>query len=97
MFGEPIPSEVLSKCQEEVHKCDCMLVVGTSAFVYPAAMFPQIVKNKGGSLIEVNLYETELTYMCNISLRGKSGEILPELVNTVKARIGKGNPSGTNA
>jgi NAD-dependent deacetylase len=89
MFGEPIPPDILRVCQEEVYKCDCMLSVGTSAFVYPAAGFPSIVKGKGGSLIEVDLYETGNTYMSDISLRGKSGEILPELVNSVKAKMGR--------
>ena len=88
MFGEPIPSDVLSTCQEETYRCDCMLSVGTSAFVYPAAGFPSIVKGKGGSIIEIDLYETLITYMCDISLRGRSGEILPGLVNSVKAKMG---------
>ena len=30
-FGEPIPPDVLRRCYEEVSRCDCMLVVGTSA------------------------------------------------------------------
>ena len=89
MFGEPIPPDVLSICQTEVYKCDCMLSAGTSAFVYPAAGFPSIVKGNGGSLVEVDLYETGITYMCDVSLRGKSGEILPELVNSVKAKMGR--------
>src|SRR4030042_1050678 len=87
MFGEPIPPDVLSVCQREVYKCDCMLSVGTSAFVYPAAGFPSMVKGNKGSLVEVDLYETGITYMCDISLRGKSGEILPQLVNSVKAKM----------
>jgi len=87
MFGEPIPADVLAICQQETAKCDCMLSVGTSAFVYPAAGFPQAVKRKGGSLIEVALYETSLTPTCDICLQGKSGEILPQLVERVKAKM----------
>lgn len=87
MFGEPIPPDVLSKCQEEVNKCDCMLLVGTSAFVYPAAGFPQTIKSKRGSLIEVNTCETEVTYLCDISLRGKSGEILPALAEMIRSKM----------
>jgi NAD-dependent SIR2 family protein deacetylase len=34
-------------------------------------------------LIEVNLYESELTPMCTVSLRGKAGDILPQLVQAV--------------
>ena len=84
MFGEPIPRDVLKTCQREIDKSDCMLSVGTSALVYPAADFPMEIKRNGGILIEVNLYETEMTPYCDISLRGKAGEVLPELVNCVK-------------
>ncbi len=85
MFGEPIPSDVLRICQQEADKADCMIVVGTSAFVYPAAGFPLEVKQNGGALIEINLYETELTPLCDLSLQGKAGEVLPHLVDCIKA------------
>ncbi|MBA7514721.1 NAD-dependent protein deacetylase [subsurface metagenome] len=87
MFGEPIPVDVLEICQDEASKCDCMLLVGTSAFVYPAAGFPLQVKGKEGILIEVNLYETEITSSCNISFRGKAGEVLPRLVEGIKVKL----------
>ena len=87
MFGEPIPTDVLKVCQEETDKSDCMISVGTSIFVYPAAGFPQIVKRKGGLLIEVNPYETPLTQISDVSIRGTSGEVLPELVKMVKAKL----------
>lgn len=83
-FGEPIPVDVLQKCQSETQLCDCMIVAGTSATVYPAAAFPIAVQQKGGSLIEVNLYESELTPLATVSLRGSSAEILPQLVDKVK-------------
>ena len=87
MFGEPIPRDVLKVCQEETSKCDCMLLVGTSAFVYPAAGFPQVVKQEGGVLIEVGPYETEITFFCDVSLRGKAGEVLPRLLDFIKAEL----------
>jgi NAD-dependent SIR2 family protein deacetylase len=42
------------------------------------------VRERGGHLIEVNLYESELTPLCTVSLRGKSGDILPRLVKAVQ-------------
>jgi len=39
LFGEPIPGDVATMCQEQAARCDCMLVIGTSATVYPAAGF----------------------------------------------------------
>jgi NAD-dependent deacetylase len=61
-----------------------MIVAGTSATVYPAASFPLAVREKGGPLIEVNLYESELTPLAAVSLRGPSGEVLKKLADAVK-------------
>jgi NAD-dependent deacetylase len=63
-----------------------MLLAGTSGFVYPAAGFPHMVKRSGGSVVEVSLYETDLSYLCDVILRGKSGELLPLLVDQIKAK-----------
>ena len=82
-FGEPIPPDVLNQCFEEVEQCDCMLVAGTSATVYPAAQFPLDVKQRGGVLIEVNPYESELTSYCFVSLRGSAAAVLPPLVERI--------------
>lgn len=85
MFGEPIPPDVLRICQREALRSDCMITVGTSAFVYPAAGFPLEVKRNGGALVEVNLYESDLTPLCDISLRGKATEVMAQLVDCIKA------------
>lgn len=84
MFGEPIPPRVLDRCQSEVEKCDCMLLVGTSATIYPAAGFPSLAARRGARLIEVNLYETPLSGMCQVVLRGPSAEILPAVAESIR-------------
>jgi len=84
MFGEPIPSDVLQQCFNEADKSDLMLVIGTSALVYPAAGLPVKTKRNGGVLVEVNPRETQITDLCDISLRGKAGESLPRLVSNIK-------------
>jgi NAD-dependent deacetylase len=86
-FGEPIPPDVLDVCFHETRRADCMLVAGTSALVYPAASFPQTVKQHGGVLIEVNLYDTPLTPLADCSLQGPFGEILPTLVERVRVKL----------
>jgi NAD-dependent deacetylase len=83
-FGEPIPGDVLAHCQREVQRCDCMIVAGTSATVTPAAWFPMQVRERGGSLIEMNLYESEITPFCTVSLRGTSGAVLERLVQVIQ-------------
>jgi NAD-dependent deacetylase len=89
-FGEPIPPDVLRSCYEAVLGCDCMLVAGTSATVYPAAEFPLEVLRAGGSVIEVNPYDSDLTPLASISLRGAGGPILERLLHwAVSARDGR--------
>src|SRR5215469_3033861 len=78
-FGEPIPIDVLNQCTTNAARADLVVVAGTSATVYPAAGFAIEVKQRGGVLIEANLYESEITPICDISLRGPTGEILPRL------------------
>ena len=84
MFGEPIPQDVLQVCYEESSLSDCMLIIGTSAVVYPAASFPSLIKSRGGRLVEINMYDTPLTPECDVVLRGPSGEVLPLLVERVR-------------
>jgi NAD-dependent deacetylase len=82
-FGEPIPPDVLRRCYDEVTRCDCMLVVGTSATVYPAADFPAEVARRDGAVIEVNPDPTELTPLATSELRGPGGAVLERLLHHV--------------
>ena len=91
-FGEPIPRDVLNRCAEHSAKADLVIVAGTSATVYPAAGFALEVKQRGGTLVEVNLYESEITQLCDFSLRGASAEVLPRLVTAI-AEVRKGRLS----
>lgn len=89
-FGEPIPPDVLAVCQRESLRCDCALVIGTSAVVYPAAQLPITAKMNGAKIIEVNLFETDLTPLCDVVIQGASGELLPRLVSKVKEAAARG-------
>jgi NAD-dependent deacetylase len=82
-FGEPIPVDVLVRCQNEAAKADLVIVAGTSATVYPAASFALEVKERGGIMVEVNLYESEVTRLCDVSLRGGSANVLPRLTKAI--------------
>ncbi len=84
MFGEPIPQDVLAVCQQQAWQADCMLVIGTSAVVYPAAGFAMTAAEHGATLIEVNTTETPLSPLCQVALRGHSGEVLPVVVDALK-------------
>lgn len=89
-FGEPIPPAVLQRCFDAVEACDCMLVAGTSATVFPAADFPVEVLRRGGAVIEVNPHESDLTPLATVSLRGPGGAVLERLVEHVQSLLAAG-------
>ncbi len=85
-FGEPIPPDVLRECAEHSARADLVILGGTSATVYPAAGFAIEVKERGGKLIEVNLYNSEITALCDLSLRGGAADVMPRLSRAIAER-----------
>ncbi|RKZ33147.1 NAD-dependent protein deacylase [bacterium] len=83
-FGESLAPDVISAVWSFSRQADCIMVVGTSAVVYPCAELPFIVKRNDGKVIEVNLDATPISSIADVSIRGKSGEILPEIVEKYK-------------
>lgn len=84
-FGEPIPWEAQSISFKESNSCSLVLVIGTSAVVYPAASIPITAKERGATVIEINMERTPLTdQISDYLLAGSAGEIVPALVEEVK-------------
>jgi len=79
-FEEMLPPEALAAAEAMVRRCDLMLVVGTSAEVYPAAALPSIAKASGAIVIEINPNATALSPTADYALRGPAGRVLPALV-----------------
>ena len=83
MFGEPIPQDTLQACRQAAEQCDCMLLVGTSGTVNPAAQLPLVAQERGAALIEVNPEPTSLTPWCDVVLTGPADDILPQLLDSI--------------
>ncbi len=75
-FGESLPTGVFEQAEAEARAADVVLVIGTSALVYPAASLARL----GRRVVEVNPDATPLSGEATLSLRGKAGEIVPQLV-----------------
>lgn len=86
-FGENLRGDAFPKGEKAAAESDICFVVGTSAVVYPAAYIPQTAKQNGAFVIEINIEDTELTGNCDYSIFGKSGEILPKILDKVKLII----------
>jgi len=81
-FGEMLPEDQWNAGEAAAERAEVFFAVGTSAVVYPAASLPQIAKRAGAYVVEVNIERTELSYDADEVLIGKSGEILPKLLDT---------------
>lgn len=79
-FGEPLPDGPWAEAEAAVRRCDVMLVIGTSAVVYPAAALVPLALKCGARVIEMNTEETPQSASVHASLRGPAGALLPELV-----------------
>jgi len=85
LFGEIIPEYALKTSERLARGCDVLIVVGTSATVYPAASLPYLAKEGGATVIECNTETTAFTNaVTDIFLQGLAGETLPELVRRVE-------------
>ena len=79
-FGEALPEDVWRAAGAAAAACDLLLAVGTSALVYPAAGLIECAVGCGAGVIEVNPEATPATQIASVSLRGKAGQVLPQLV-----------------
>ncbi len=73
-FGEALPQDVWMRALDAAAKADLMLVIGTSAVVYPAAGLPENTLAAGGRVVEINPDPTPLSGTVTWSLRMKAGE-----------------------
>jgi NAD-dependent deacetylase len=79
-FHEMLPHDVWAAAAEAVGKCQCLMVVGTSANVYPAAGLILAAGLVDAHVIEVNLERTAASQHAHVHLLGPSGQILPRLL-----------------
>ncbi|MCI0476803.1 MAG: NAD-dependent protein deacylase, partial [Anaerolineales bacterium] len=84
-FGETLPRDALERAFAEATRCDALFAIGTSGIVEPAASLPRYAKRAGALIVEINLEETPLSAIADIVLRGKSGEVLPELIKYLQS------------
>ena len=86
-FGEALPNDVISSVEEYIKKSErieLILVIGTSASVYPAAAYVDRAREKGARVAVINT-EADLPARGLSSqdwfFRGDASKILPELLS----------------
>jgi len=79
-FGEPLPEGMMKEAEHAVAEAEVVLVIGTSAVVYPAAGLIPYAKQAGAKVIEINTEPTAATAVVDCALHGPAAEILPQLI-----------------
>jgi NAD-dependent deacetylase len=78
-FGEALPSETLEMAYAASATCEVMFVIGTSAYVQPAASLPLMAAERGAKIIEINPEPTPLSPSADFAFQARAGEVLPAL------------------
>ena len=84
-FEEMLPEEALVKAYRALAGGDAFLSLGTSAVVEPAASFVHLARSAAARTIEINLDSTPISGLVDFSLRGKAGELLPDIVQRLQS------------
>jgi NAD-dependent deacetylase len=79
-FGEALPESAWERAFEAAARAEVLLVIGTSAMVYPAAGLVQVACQSGARVAIVNPDPTPADELAEWILRGPAGEILPRLL-----------------
>jgi len=84
-FGEMLPRDAVERAWDAVGRCDALLIVGTSAVVYPAAELPSVALRRGCPVIEVNPSSTPITDDVDIWIPERAEVALPALADALTA------------
>jgi NAD-dependent deacetylase len=84
LFGEALPQEAIQEAFALAREADVILIVGSSLVVYPAADIPVVAMRSGARSIIVNAEPTPLDRLADVVIHGRSGDVLPEIVELIR-------------
>lgn len=79
-FGEPLPEQSMRSALAAARHCDCLLSIGTSGVVMPAARIPEVALEGGAVVVHINVQPVQVSAPGEFSLVGQAGELLPTLL-----------------
>jgi len=87
-FGEAMPVQETMEAERRSRMCDLCIVIGSSLVVYPAALMPQYALSSGAKIAIINEGETGIDHAADIRIWAKAGEVMSQVVQQVKKRLG---------
>ena len=82
-FGEMLPALAVERAWSAAKACDAVLVVGTSAIVYPVAELPLIALRGQRPVIEINPERTPLSSEVHVWWSARAAIALPLLADRI--------------
>jgi NAD-dependent deacetylase len=79
-FGEPLPEGMMKEAEHAAASAQVLLVIGTSAVVFPAAGLIPYARQAGARVVEINTEATAATAIVDCALHGAAGEIVPAII-----------------
>ena len=76
-FEDPLDMTIFHRALTAVEACDCLVAIGTSGVVYPAAELPLVAMQRGALGVEINPEPTPLSALYPVRLQGPAGAMLP--------------------
>jgi NAD-dependent deacetylase len=87
-FGQALPADVLQEAATLARESDCLLALGSSLLVQPAASLPGLAQHHGAALIIINLGATPYDDAADVVVHARVGEALPQMVAALARREG---------
>jgi NAD-dependent deacetylase len=84
-FGQSLVHADLLRCERAAQQCDLLLAVGSTLSVYPVANVVPLAKHAGAHVVIVNGEATAMDAIADVVLRGRIGELLPQLLAVADA------------
>ena len=86
-FGESIPTNPFQASLAAAKKSDVFIIIGSTGEVMPANQIPEIAKQNGAKIIEINPSPSNYTnHITDIFLDGKAGEVMELLMKKIESR-----------
>lgn len=89
-FGESLDSSMLAEADAwiEERPVDIVLVVGTSAVVYPAAGYSELARSKSTAVVTVNLQiDDKIRNKNDMHFAGDAASLLPQLLEPLIGKL----------
>jgi len=83
LFEEQLPHQTWLKVEQEVNKCDLMIVAGSSLEVIPVARLPYQAASKGAKLVIINNQETYIDSKADVVLHEDVAIVLPKILEHI--------------